>query len=318
MSKDRNITKMRKSGKLNVFLIFLRLSVVFLVLTKLSKDYTQKVDFNLKAINVPEDQVILEDSTSLIQVTLRTYGFKFLKYVFNKPRLTIDVKQLTSDGQTYLWTKENGLAAIVAQFDTNVEIEAIEPDSLRLKYTVNAVKTVPVKLRSQISYSSGYNVIDSLVYVPDSIKIIGPKIILDTIYGMTSEELILENVDRTINTKVQLVLPESEPKLDFSQTEVNVSATVERFTEGSVRVPVILRNVPEGLSVNYYPKEINVIYYTSLSNFKTISSNSFIVACDFSYVKDGHSFLTPQITKMPEGIKGVRLSTDKIEYIITQ
>lgn len=56
-----------KSKRLNVFLLFLFSAFIILIFTKLSKEYTNTVTFNIKKINVPQDKVILNDSTINLQ-----------------------------------------------------------------------------------------------------------------------------------------------------------------------------------------------------------------------------------------------------------
>ena len=46
-------------------------------------------------------------------------------------------------------------------------------------------------------------------------------------------------------------------------------------------------------------KEIEVIFYTSLDYYKTISENNFRIECDFSQVTDENSKLIPKIKKQP-------------------
>ena len=54
-----------KSRKINVFMLFLALSFVILILTKLSKDYTNTFIFNVERINVPEEEIELRVTPKL-------------------------------------------------------------------------------------------------------------------------------------------------------------------------------------------------------------------------------------------------------------
>ena len=95
-----------------------------------------------------------------------------------------------------------------------------------------------------------------------------------------------------------------------------MTGIVKKFTEGSFLVPVSVTNLPENVNIKYFPKEIEVIFYTSLDYFKTISANNFRVECDFSQLTDDNSKLIPKIIKQPDSVRNLRLGTKSIEFII--
>ena len=60
-----------KSRKINIFLLFLLMSFLILIFSKLSKNYTNTLAFKIEKINVPEEKVILNNSDSILNVTLK-------------------------------------------------------------------------------------------------------------------------------------------------------------------------------------------------------------------------------------------------------
>lgn len=305
-----------KSRKLNIFLLFVLLALVFSVLTKLSRDYTQTIRFKILAVNIPEDKVIIKDSMQNLDISLTTYGFKLIRYYLSKPSIKVDIGNLDQTDEFYLWTVNKEFANVIAQFDPKVKIETINPDTLKLRYDTNAVKKVPVVLNSNIEFSPGYDIVNALTLQPDSIKIIGPGILIDTILSVHTKALKLENINTNISTTVDLKLPAND-QLRLSEPRVSIEGQVERFTEGSIEVPVILRNVPNDLKLKIYPKNVEVIFYTNLSQYKSIGPNSFIVECDYQEAIESNSnYLTPRITQQPDQVKTARLNSDRIEFII--
>ena len=269
------------SKKVNVFLLFVLLALLFSILTKLSKDYTKTITFNIQPINVPEDKLILKDTLHELQIDLTTYGFKLLRYYFVTPSIKIDINELDNVNEEYIWTQRKAFSRIVSQFDTNVKIENINPDSLRFRFDTNAIKMVPVVLNSDISFSPGFNTVEKYQLVPDSIKIIGPQVILDTISQVTTSKVTLADINTDISQQAELNLPMHE-QLRFSHKMIRFTGKVDRFTEGSINVPVVVTNVPDNIEINIYPKTIPVIYYASLSNFERITVDQFAVECDYN------------------------------------
>jgi len=306
-----------RSKKVNTFVLFLLLALLFSVLTKLSKDYTQTIAFNIERINIPEDKLIVSDSSHVLNITLTTYGFKLIKYYFTQPTILIDFENLENNNTHYFWTEKQEFSNVLSQFEPNVIIKSIIPDTIAFRYDVNYVKKVPVIFEYDINFSSGFDVVSDYKIEPDSVKVIGPKILTDSISEIVTKKIIMEDVNANLLISVELKLPHNSD-LNFSQNQVQISAEVERFTEGSINVPINIINVPDDIKLKFYPKEVSVIYYTSLSNFKTISSSSFIVECDYNDLNDVETHLIPKIVQQPETVSNVRLNEKRIEFILIQ
>ena len=69
-----------KTKKINVFFLFLFFAFVLLIFSKLSKEYTNTIVFNIEKINVPPENVVLHDSNAVLKITLKAHGFNWLKY----------------------------------------------------------------------------------------------------------------------------------------------------------------------------------------------------------------------------------------------
>ncbi len=307
-----------KSKRINVFLLFLALSFMFLLLTKLNKDYTKTITFAIRPINAVENHVILKDTTHKFDITLSTYGFKFLKYYLATPEVTVDLNDLENVDNRYTWTNSAGLAHLNSQFSENVKILAVNPESVIFRYDVSGIKMVLVQLNSEVNFAPGYDMLNGFKVNPDSIKVIGPKILLDSIKIIQTEIISLSEINSDINRQLSVILPDSSQNVVYSHKKVNINAQVEKFTEGTVEVPVDLVNIPSDITVNYFPKTINVMYYTSLSNFKEVKNSDFIIECDFNNLNDESTYLEPKLIKSPDNIKNVKLSQKHIEFVISK
>jgi len=313
-----NIIPYFKSKRANVFALFILVAVLFSLLTKLSKDYTHTFLFTINAINVPEEMVVIKDSTNVMRITLTTYGFKHIKYYFSSPTIDVDFNNLDKTATHFKWIEKRELSNVIKQFDPNVKIESINPDTISFRYDKNTVKKVPIVLNSDVKFAPGFDLAETFKLVPDSIKVIGPKILTDSIFEISTEPLKLEYVNSNILSDVILKLPINNQDLKYSHERIEVSGVVEKFTEGTINVPINVINVPNTITLKFYPKVVPVIYYTSLSNFNNISSTSFIVECDYNALNDQDTYLLPKIVQQPDLVKNVRLHVKRIEYIIVE
>lgn len=308
-----------KNRKINVFFLFLFFAFIILIFTKLSKEYTNTVAFKIDKVNVPQENIILNDSNAVLNITLKTHGFKWLRYYFDKPKIAIDfVNDVDKVDSTYIWSKSKAYLLESTQFGKQVELLNISPDTLLFRFDVNLVKKVPVILNTDIKFSQGFDIAKPCKITPDSVEVIGPNVLASQFKSIETEQVVLTDVKSNIKKTVQLKLPNESNDLKFSNKAVSLTAIVEKFTEGTVEVPVTIKNIPNNKTLKYFPKVVNVTYYTSLSSFKKITVKDFKVVCDFSKVIDNQSFLSPEITKYPEEVKRVKVNQQQIEFIIVE
>ncbi|MFV9551313.1 YbbR-like domain-containing protein [Algibacter sp. PT7-4] len=312
-----NIISSFKNKKVNVFILFLFLAFVILMFTKLSKTYTNTIAFNVEKINVPQENIILNDS-SQIHITLKTHGFKWLSFYFATPKIKIDFsKDVHKTENTFVWNKSKAYLNNT-QFTKEVELLNIEPDPITFRYGINMVKKVPIVFSPEISFVPGYNMVNTLTSIPDSVTVIGPNILVSKIDFLESEKTAIKNVRADINKKVNLKLPENIADLKFSAKQVVLKAQVEKFTEGTLKVPVLVINAPKNTKIKFFPKTVSVSYNVSLGNFKAITTKDFKVICDYKKTNKNQSFLIPELVKIPELVQHAKISQQRIEFIITK
>lgn len=309
-----------KNKKLNVFGLFFLLAFLILVLSKLSKSYTETLTFGVTYINLPEEIVLTNDIEPKLNLTVSTYGFNLLSSYFYKKTIEIDLKnQAYIHKDKYVWLASRALPSIEKQFGKSYKLEAVQPDTLNLSFGTLSVKEVPVRLNSNVTYAAGYDTLKGLTIVPDSIRVIGPDTEIDTLTHIETEELTLSNIKEHINTNVKLKLPQNTNAVKLSEKEILVTAKVQKFTEGTLEIPVIIKNLPADVQINYFPKVIKVSFEVSLDDYKSVKPSDFKIECDYLEIKTSNkSYVTPQLEKVPDNVKRVKMKQDKIEYIITE
>ena len=312
--------KFVKSRKLNVFSFFLLLSFLFLVVAKLSKTYKDTIVYHIKYANVPEQYSITNEYDSLMKVRVEAYGFHLITHNFYKHKFTVNFEDdIDKADQQYRWSTDKGLSKISADLGANIEVLDIIPDSLKFPFEIMAVKSVPISLNSEIEYSIGYDILDSLIMDPDSVKVIGPKKSIESINKIETTVLKLKDVAKSVDQKVSLELNPKLKDVRLSRKEIKVKGKVEKFTEGTFEVPVNVINLPKDVKINYFPKTVLVSYYVSLENYKKVKALDFKIVCDFNDVKDmDKTFFNPVLTQKPSVVKSARLKQNKIEFILIE
>lgn len=314
------LSKSLKSKKLNVFGLFFLLSFCFWTLTKLSRNYTETIAFDLVYANVPEAHHIEMDSTKKVVVTVSAYGFNLLKYSIYKPILQIDFNtDVTLKNNTYTWSAQQNTPKISAMFGNSVDVISVLPDTLRFHYQALAVKKVPVKTDISIEFVPGYDMASEIKVVPDSVKIIGSEKWVSEVDYVALDKIELKHINSNIKKSIAIKMDEALRHLKLSHSEVSLEGHVEKFTEGTFNVPVTIVNLPSGTNINFFPKTIPVVYNVSLNNYKLVKASDFRIECDYGNIDNtGKTFLIPKLAKVSDLVKSARLKQNKVEFILMQ
>jgi YbbR domain-containing protein len=266
---------------------------------------------------VPQENVILNDTVGL-SITLKTHGFKWLRYYINKPKIKIDFsKDVYKTENTFVYNKSKSYLKNT-QFDKQVELLSISPDPITFRYGVNMIKKVPVQVNADIDFFPGFDKSSHLISEPDSIIVVGPNLLVSKINLLETEGVVLKDVRTNLAETVNLKLPINTPDLKFSATQIALKAEVEKFTEGTLNVPITVIGMPKNMKLKYFPKTVSVSYYVSLTDFDNIKPNNFKVVCDYQKTSANQSFLIPELRKHPESVKHVKLGQQRIEFIVTK
>ena len=112
-------------------------------------------------------------------------------------------------------------------------------------------------------------------------------------------------------------LPENTQGIHYSDNKIQLSASVEKFTEDSFVVPFSIDGLPENTTITTYPKTVEVIFQVGMSSYKQISANDFKIVCDYKRAqKDKTAYLRPEVVEKPTSVSSVRIIPNQIEYLI--
>lgn len=303
-----------KIKRFNVFLLFLILAFVISIAAKLSNNITQTITVQLEPFNVPVTDVLTEDKPKFINVTVNSQGFNLIKYAFRDLKLKVNFSEISKDSLNYLWNKDLEGYRISKLFDNSTLIQDISPKELSFEYDLQSVKKIPVVVNSKVEFSPGFNFVSSLRSNPDSILIIGPKALVDSFSEISTNKLEFKNLKQDINQPVELNL---NKELKYSESIVQILGEVDRFTEGQFNIPVKITNTPENLNVTIFPKDVPVVFYTSLTAYNSIDKSDFVVECDFSSINQENNILFPKLVSFPESVSRASIQLSKLEYVIT-
>jgi hypothetical protein len=318
ISRKNKNTIPKKSKKRHVLLLFLGVATFFWFLTKLSKEYTSVVEYNIRYKNLPEAKIFQTEPKKTMSLHIRGSGFKLLGQNLYQRTIEMDIGNPIHKNKYHYYILTNTKKpAIQSQLETGLWLEYFDTDSLFFDLGIQKFKTVPVVSSLDIAYKLGYSISGTIKIFPDSVRIRGPEAQVEKIQWLKTASMVLKDVSEDVSQEISLEKPDNSEKVNFYDEKVTIVANVEKFTEDSFEVPFSFKNLPKNAKITTYPKTVKVTFKVGLSNYNKISPNSFKVGCDYSKtLLKKLDYLEPFLLEKPDWVSTVRLTPSKIEFLI--
>ncbi len=300
------------------FIISLAFAFLFWSLIKLSKEYKTIISFTVDYINIPQDKLIQKTPLDKIEIQIKGTGFRLLTLNFKRKTIHLDARNLRKKKQSeYYFLIKNQTRAIQNQITGNYVVDHILKDTIYLNLGTLISKKVPVINNLDFEYKLGFNLVNNIKLTPDSIVVFGPESQINSLKSMQLEDIILKDISKDIYKIATIKRPELLDKINYRTKKVTITGKVDRFTEGTIKLPFHIINLPDSISVNTFTKTIDAVYQVALSDFNKVDKNSFEITCDYKHSSINNlNYLIPRVSSKPDFVTSVKLIPNKIEFLI--
>ncbi|MDP2088110.1 MAG: CdaR family protein [Flavobacteriaceae bacterium] len=314
------LQKIYSNNKIRVFLFFLMVSTGSLLLNKLSKEYKITLHFKVVADNIPSNKILLKQPEDVIRFYVKATGFNLIGYKIMSKKLAVNASFATFiDGTTYKIETNKLISDFQQQLSSDTEIVEIIDKSVYIEMGKMVSKKFPVQLKSSITFEKGYKIKESIKLFPDSIVISGPEDKIAKIDKIETKPLILNKIYAGFEEDIDLKITNELKGVSMSESKINVSADVEKFTELSFLVPFKIINNFNGLKIETFPTKVKLVFQVELSEIAKINEDSFVVVCDFKNTTQNKlTYLIPKVIEKPKSVNNYHIEPLKIDYIIRQ
>ena len=239
---------------------------------------------------------------------------KNIVYVNVEPFLVKKVRG--SDEQFYILVNSISSKLKEKVVNEKVNFESFSTDTLFFKFKKVSTKRVKVALKSRFSFAKEYMPVEKITVNPDSIDIQGVESLIKTIDSIQTE--VVKRVDVKDNIQGVIGLKPID-RVVFSHSEIYFSQLVGRYYESQTEIPVVVKKMPTGKNIEFYPKSV-IVTYRALYNSKAMfGSDDFEASIDFTKISDPLSKgVDIMLTKVPNGVISAKINHLFIDnYIIS-
>ena len=285
----------------------------------MSKQYSLVVTIPVSYTNLPFNKLLTSDLPTHIDITVAGSGYRLFKQALIpfKDTLLLDVSTAVhnaNDSVSYLFPSKFA-SVFSSRLPKNVKLQAIKPDTVYLFFSKSASRRVPIKLNTQINLAAQYRLSEKIKIIPDSVWVTADERTIKKIEAIETEIITLNNISK--NTSVDVKLVPLEGRSSLSKKQVHVQISVAKYTERTIELPVLIKNLPANTLIKLFPEKVSVKFMVPLDKYEKTTERLFRVEVDAAMIKNNTSpTLRVYASKYPEWIHNISVVPERIEYII--
>ncbi len=306
---------------LKVYIICVLISAFMWLMMKMSDEYSKEIEIPVYYTKYPKGMILVNKPVSSLKVKVESQGFKMMTVALrNNKKVRIDLSKLELRRTKYKrWVASIPSNLFSYDISSQLGVEPIgskvKPDSLYFVFDTLLIRKVPVKINSRLSFVEGSILYGGLKIEPPKVEVSGPGLVVRKLKFVEADSLILEHVEKDFKKKLNLKVDNKLIKLN--PKTVIVSGHVEKFSEFTSEVPLIVKSNIPGLRIRTFPDNVKITYSIPIPEYENISDSSFVVAVNVDSLDLLKSdYLIPKIIKQPDFVQSAYLNVDKVEFII--
>lgn len=304
------------------FSIFLFFAVIFWFINAMSKEYVTNIVYPVKFSNIPEETILTGKTIDNLTLKVSAHGYILLrnklssKYIpINFPLNNITLNRVSKNDKEYYILTDNVKEQLNSQFNPDMEILEVIPDTIFFRFAKLITKKLPVKANINAEPNKQMILKGIPVTDPDSVIVSGPDYILDSLVTINTQFKDFGILSQTTVKQIELQKPKD---VKVEDSKVRVKVEIERFTEKTLSVPIEILHLPDTLKIITFPSFIELTCQVGLSNFPKIQTDMFNCVVDFDEASNGTNNLTVNLVKQPEFVSFVKFTPKKVEYLISR
>ena len=304
-----------------IFLICVGIATSFWFLNALNKDYKVELSFPVKYTNLPKDKVLASNPPSHFILEVNAHGFSILRHKLSLSfsPLVFNVNEFTgkrmeqSDRSKFAISSRRFTDRISDQISNELRIDHIWPDTLYFNFDKIVQKKVKVAAQLNLEFKRQFYQNGLVQTRPDSILILGPQSVLDTIDVIYTKQQDYKEIDQTIQRNISL---EETDNISLETKRVVLTIPVEEYTQKELEIPISIEGLPDSVKVNLFPTKAKLSFMAGLSTFNEIVETDFKASVSFQDIQKKQEKLQVIIAEQPANLQAVSITPTEVEYLI--
>jgi YbbR domain-containing protein len=224
------------------------------------------------------------------------------------------MQDASAPGNTLFLSAKDIEGIIMKQLIPSTSLISFVPQQIEIPYSKLQKKKLPVYFDGVIRTELGFLVSGEIVLTPSGVDVFAADVVLDSLTSVRTVYTEINKANKTLTRKLKLQKTEG---VRFVPQEVSVTIPIEEYTEKTLEIPLVCRDVPQGYTVRMFPSVVRLSCNVPLSRFRDLSGEDFSVEALLVHPEQNVSGMLPvRLTKKPDWVDRVALSQDSVEFIL--
>ena len=296
-----------------LFFAFLLLAFIFWLMLFFRRENVEgRYIVPVQFVNVAHDEVFNIPPPDFIEVSFRDLGSNiFWNSLSRRDTVVIDMANYRERGVTTIQGPE--MQYLIRQIFPSGHTLSWNPISISLETSQLKNRELMVVFDGEVMTNRASLVVDTVFFIPETIQAYGSQEALENLEVATTEFTVFRNLRATSQFPIRIHPVEG---VRFVPNEVEIHIPVEEFTERSIEIPVTAINVPENLSIKFFPARVMASFSVTLENYRNISAEDLEIQLNYyDFYANENGRVTLQVTRQSDAITNVRLSPASVEFL---
>lgn len=317
-TKIRNFLFAAFNKEFLIFLLFLFISTIFWLGMTLNETYEREYVIPVTLDKIPQNVVLTKNVHDTVIVTVRDKGFLHAAYTYSDKirRMRINFLNYANNKGERGYVSQSELQRLIYKnLYSSSKIVSVKPDRLDYVFNYGLSKKVPVKLVGKVVPGKSYYLARTRFW-PDSVMVFASKTKLDSIKYVLTEDINIVNFEDTV---IRVVALEKIDEAKVVPSKVKIGLYPDILTEGTMEVPIVAINMPEGKVLRTFPSKVTVKFIVGVSKYRVIRPEHFLVVADYRELAARHSDkCNIYLRTVPRGVSKAQLEMKQVDYLIEQ
>ncbi len=298
-------------------ILFLSVVIAFFLwfYVKSASTFRMMVDVPVVVTNLPEGFVVVSDLPKTIPVEFEADGKTLigLQYIW-------DV-QYVLDLSTY----EDGTPIVLSDYPknvrwpekTNAKISAFPAtDTLRIYSEQRVSRRIPIRAEVEVHCKPGFVLVGGIHPVPDSITVMGPRSLVESVPFLKTEPRTLQNVGEDKFLSLKIVRPDTK-RLTYEDHPIDLALDIQPLAERVMdNVPLRLINVPDQVQAVVQPSTFSVKIRGGVDLLATVTRDSIRGVVDYAEEQRLKRVEAPVTINVPNDIQWSQLIPSRFRIVV--
>ena len=305
-------------GKFLLFIAFVCGAAVLWFLSRYNNTFEEYTTITVEWTNIPVD-IELDDSSKIIEVPvkIKAIGFQLLWLNYRDIQTSLDFeKYVTDNNKSLVFEPESARILIDRSIGSSVDVIEVDSKPIILKFQRFASKKVALVKDFKLTFEGNYKESGESGFNVQEVKITGNDERIKNLNELrvkqddirVNDTLIIQNID----------LRKIYPDIKMDPSTITYTIRAAQMTEGSFRLPIVIKNVPNNVTVKLIPDVVNVVYTCKLLDYNDISKNDFEVVIDINEIGNSKTNAVPILTYTNDKVKEARVQPQSVQILTIQ